>query len=430
MGGAQMGDSKSAKAWIVALSGTGINLALGVLYTWSVISKGIPEGWGWSETQRALPYSVACMVFALMMIPAGRMQDRMGPRLVATIGGLLTGIGLIFSSRFTNVWMFVIGFGLLAGTGIGFGYASATPPAVKWFPPAKTGMVVGIVVSGFGLASVYISPLANFLIARVGVSNTMLVFGVGFLAVVCFLAQFLRNPPAVRAVPKTVASAPGTAPQKAAAPSDFSPGEVLKTPAFYLIWITYFFAAGAGLMVIGKLAKMVDAQAGFKAGFLLVALLAIGNAGGRLVAGFASDKIGRTRVLAMCLALQALLMFLMPSLRSAPVMILFSILMGFNYGSNLAIFPSITKDFFGLKNFGVNYGLVFTAWGFGGLVLPTMSGMIYDATQSFRYAFYAAGAVCLLALAIAFSIRKPAGVEEAPEAKSKLKKELLAGASS
>ncbi len=425
-----MGDSKSMRPWIVALSGTGINLALGVLYTWSVISKGIPEDWGWSETQRALPYSVACMVFALMMIPAGRMQDKVGPRLVATIGGLLTGIGLIFASRFTNVWMFVIGFGLLAGTGIGFGYASATPPAVKWFPPAKTGMVVGIVVSGFGLASVYISPLANFLIARVGVSNTMLVFGLGFLAVVCFLAQFLRNPPAVRAAaPK--AAGPSTGPQKAAAAPDYSPGEVLKTPAFYLVWITYFFAAGAGLMVIGKLAKMVDAQAGFKAGFLLVALLAIGNASGRLVAGFASDKIGRTRVLAMCLALQALLMFLMPSLRSAPVMILFSILMGFNYGSNLAIFPSITKDFFGLKNFGVNYGLVFTAWGFGGLVLPTMSGMIYDATQSFRYAFYAAGAVCLVALVIAFAIRKPAvGAEEAAKERPKVEKEILAGVSS
>lgn len=423
-----MGEGKSMRPWIVTLSGTGINLALGVLYTWSVISKGIPESWGWSETQRALPYSVACMVFALMMIPAGRMQDRMGPRLVATIGGILTGIGLIFASRFTNVWMFVVGFGLLAGTGIGFGYASATPPAVKWFPPAKTGMVVGIVVSGFGLASVYISPLANFLIARVGVSNTMLLFGVGFLAVVCFLAQFLRNPPTACAVAKTAPQNPGAAAQKAATAPDLSPSQVLRTPAFYLVWITYFFAAGAGLMVIGKLAKMVDAQAGFKAGFLLVALLAIGNASGRLVAGFASDKIGRTRVLGICLAMQALLMFVMPSLRSAPIMILFSILMGFNYGSNLAIFPSITKDFFGLKNFGVNYGLVFSAWGFGGLVLPTMSGMIYDATQSFRYAFYAAGWVCLLALGIAFAIRKPAAADKIEAAS--VKRESLAGASS
>jgi OFA family oxalate/formate antiporter-like MFS transporter len=118
-----MDAGKSMRPWIVTLSGTGINLALGVLYTWSVISKGIPDTWGWSETQRALPYSVACMVFALMMVPAGRMQDKIGPRIVATIGGILTGIGLMVASQFTNIWMFVVGFGLLAGSGIGFGYA-------------------------------------------------------------------------------------------------------------------------------------------------------------------------------------------------------------------------------------------------------------------------------------------------------------------
>ncbi len=176
---------------------------------------------------------------------------------------------------------------------------------------------------------------------------------------------------------------------------------------FYLVWLAYFFAAGAGLMVIGKLAKMVDVQAGFKARFILVTLLAIGNASGRLIAGYASDKFGRTKVLAFCAGRQALLMFLMPSMSSAFIMIVFSMLMGFNYGSNLALFPSITKDFFGLKNLGVNYGLVFTAWGLGGPVLPTISVVIYDATKSFQYAFYAAGGVCLLAVVIALIIRKP-----------------------
>lgn len=405
-----MTDRRSLKPWIVAFSGTGINLALGVLYTWSVISKGIPDSWGWSETDRALPYSVACLVFALMMVPAGRMQDKIGPRIVATIGGMLTGLGLIIASQFTSLWMFVIGFGVLAGSGIGFGYASATPPAVKWFPPARTGMVVGIVVSGFGLASVYISPLANHLINKYGVSTTILIFGIAFLLVVGVFAQFLVNPPSTTAG----ASIKSAGSRASANPWDFSAAQVLKQPVFYLIWLAFFFAAGAGLMVIGKLAKMVDVQAGFKAGFVLVALLAIGNACGRLAAGYASDIFGRTRVLAFCAGLQALLMFLMPSMTTALIMILFSMLMGFNYGSNLAIFPSITRDFFGLRNFGVNYGLVFTAWGFGGLVLPTLAGIIYDATQSFRYAFYTAGVVCLLVVAMALVIRKPGKAAASP----------------
>jgi len=177
--------------WSVTLAGTGINLALGVLYTWSVISKSIPAEWGWSEFWRGFPYSVACLVFALMMVPAGRMQDKVGPRWVATMGGIFTGLGLILASRTTNVWLFTLGFGLLAGSGIGLGYASATPPAVKWFPPSKTGMIAGIVVSGFGLASAYISPLANFLIKRLGIQPSLLIFGGAFLVVVILLSQIL-----------------------------------------------------------------------------------------------------------------------------------------------------------------------------------------------------------------------------------------------
>jgi nitrate/nitrite transporter NarK len=141
----------------------GINLALGVLYTWSVIKKAIPSEWGWSDSDKALPYSIACIIFALVMVPAGRLQDRLGPRWVATAGGILTGIGCIIASYAVTVLWFVIGFGIFAGAGIGLGYASATPPAVKWFPAQKTGLIAGLVVAGFGLASVYISPIANHL---------------------------------------------------------------------------------------------------------------------------------------------------------------------------------------------------------------------------------------------------------------------------
>ena len=150
------------KGWTVTFAGMGINLSLGVLYAWSVIKKAIPAEWGWDDADKALPYSIACITFALMTVPAGRLQDRIGPRWVATAGGILTGAGCIIASYATTVLWYVLGFGLLAGAGIGLGYAAATPPAVKWFPARKTGLIAGIVVAGFGLASVYISPLANY----------------------------------------------------------------------------------------------------------------------------------------------------------------------------------------------------------------------------------------------------------------------------
>ena len=186
----------SSHGWIVTFAGTGINLALGVLYAWSVISKQITKEWGWNETQAALPYSIAIALFAFMMVPAGRLQDKMGPRLTASLGGIFCGVGFLIASLGQSLVGMVIGFGILAGTGIGFGYASATPPAVKWFPPQRTGLIAGLVVAGFGLASVYIAPLANYLLNAFGIQSTFLVLGIAFLVIVVVLAQFMKNPPA------------------------------------------------------------------------------------------------------------------------------------------------------------------------------------------------------------------------------------------
>jgi hypothetical protein len=129
------------------------------------------------------------------MITAGRLQDKVSPRITAIFGGLLTGAGLLVISQSNIVANWILGFGVLTGMGLGFGYASATPPAIKWFPSRKTGMIAGIVVAGFGLASVYIAPLAQFLIAKFGLSQAMMIFGIAFMFIVCGLAMFLVNPP-------------------------------------------------------------------------------------------------------------------------------------------------------------------------------------------------------------------------------------------
>ena len=288
--------------WTVTMAGMGINLALGILYTWSVISKGIPAEWGWNEAQRSLPYSIACLVFSIVMVPAGRLQDRFGPRIVASIGGILVGLGMALASLSTVPLGYIIGFGILAGAGIGFGYASATPPAVKWFPAKKTGLIAGIVVSGFGLASVYAAPLAKGLIARFGLPTTMWVLGAAFTIVVVGLAQALRAPhKASQVIQGTglVGELKAQMLQPAARREDYSPGEMLRTPTFYVLWFMYACSAGAGLMIISKLSKMADAHSGIKEGALLVALLAVGNGAGRILAGSLSDRIGRKATFAM-----------------------------------------------------------------------------------------------------------------------------------
>jgi OFA family oxalate/formate antiporter-like MFS transporter len=403
----------------VTLAAVGINLALGILYTWSVFSKLLPEEWGWSEADKSVPYAVACLVFSLMMVLAGRLQDRIGPRLVATFGGLLVGLGMVLASYTTTFLGYMIGFGVLAGAGIGFGYASATPPAVKWFPAARTGMIAGIVVSGFGLSPVYAAPLAKWMITAYGLPSTVFVLGIAFLVIVMLLSQLLVPPPK-GFVPGNAGKqvAPTAGNQKK---EEFSPKEMMGTIQFYLLWFMYACGAGAGLMIISKLAKIGEEQADFKQGFVLVAAMAVGNGIGRIVAGSLSDKLGRRNTIFGCFIIQACLMLLLSIvskdslLANVSVLIVLSALLGANYGANLAVFPSMTKNYYGLKNFGVNYGLLFTAWGIGGFLLPLLAGALHDRYGAFTYAYYTAAGFLVLAAVITYLVKPPHVLHEPTE---------------
>ncbi len=405
-----MSSQNSARGWIVTFAGTGINLALGVLYSWSVIAKALTKDWNWTASKASLPYAVACGVFAVVMVFAGRAQDKVGPRLVASLGGLCAGAGLIISSFASaeRIFPIVIGFGLLIGAGMGLGYASATPPAVKWFPPHKKGLITGLVVSGFGCASVYISPLTNKLLESMGINKTFLTLGIAFLIGIVLLAQLLRNPPAGY-IPPGMPAAGSTKHQHARHEYDWH--EMIKTPQFYLLWIMFACGSFAGLMIIGHLAKIAAKQLpGINLGFVLVAILAVGNASGRIIAGFISDKLGRTRTILLVSLSQAAVLFLFTKFTSTPLLILGSFAVGFNYGANLSLFPSTTADFYGTKNLGVNYGLVFTSWGVGGVFGGMVAGKIVDITGSYNPAFTVAVVICLLAAALTFVTKPPQSI--------------------
>ena len=404
----------SKKGWLVTFSGMSLNLALGTLYAWSVFGKQFTEaidkgGFGWSKTAAAMPYSIAIGMFALMMIPAGRLQDKIGPGIIATIGGILMAAGMIITSFSTpeSALPAIIGFGILAGTGIGFGYASATPAAVKWFPPEKKGLIAGIVVAGFGLASVYVAPLSRFLLGNYGVKSSFLILGIAFGIVMLVITRFIKNPPAPVA---SVKPASGQAKAVPASASDYTWGEMVKTPTFYLLWIEFTCGALAGLMIIGHLAKIVAVQSNntLQIGFIFVALLAVFNAGGRVLAGALSDKIGRIRTIFIVSVGQAIMMFLFSGASTITGFIIGSAIIGICYGSCLSLFPSACADYWGTKNLGMNYGILFTAYGIGGVFGPILAGRIADSTGSYSTAYTIAAGLMILAAILTFFTKAPA----------------------
>jgi MFS transporter, OFA family, oxalate/formate antiporter len=359
------------------------------------------------------------------MILGGKMQDKVGPRMTAILGGLLVGAGFIVCSMTSSYWGWIFGFGALAGLGIGFGYSAATPPALKWFSPAKTGLIAGIVVSGFGIAPVYLAPLTQYLLGQYGLHSTMMFLGIAFIITVCGMSMLLANPPAgfSAAPPQDAVADSNTTP---ATPTvDVSPAQMLKEGRFYTLWLTFFIGAGAGLMVIGSIAGIAKQSMGELA-FIAVAVMAVGNAGGRIVAGILSDKIGRASTLTLMLAFQAVLMFAAIPVVSgagsgALLVTLLATFIGFNYGSNLSLFPSFAKDFWGAKNYGMNYGILFSSWGIGAFVLVKASSILNAKYGGMESSFMVAGVLLLVGAMMAMSLRpqkaavpvtKPGFVEE------------------
>ncbi len=249
------------RGWSVVLAALAINLIIGALYAWSVMGKELAKQWHWTKTQAVLPFAISTASFAITMIFAGRWQDKIGPRYVAMLGGIMFGLGLVLSSFVHTPVLMLLTFGVIGGMGIGLGYCATTPPSIKWFPPARKGLITGIVVSGVGLAAVYMSPLTNYLLKTTSISQTFLILGIGTIVLVCLLAQILANPPAGYVPASAPAPTSASAKPAPARRSDLDWQEMLSTGQFYQLWFMFVLSASAGLLIIGNIVLIAQDQA-------------------------------------------------------------------------------------------------------------------------------------------------------------------------
>ncbi len=411
-----MHDPLKAKANGMLAVATGINFLAGLLYIWSVIAKGLVEKWGWTSTQASLPYTIALVSFVITMALTGPLQDKRGPRLTGTLSGLLMGLGLILSSLTKDATVMVLTFGVVTGAGIGLSNVSTSPPAVKWFPARLKGVVTGVVAAGVGIASAFYAPFTNFMIQSTSINETFLVLGIGILVLVLVLAQFLKNPPAGYPPAAPAPTQAGQAAAKHAHGADVDWKHLVRDLDFWRLWVMMAFSSAAGLMIIGHAAKIVKQQAHWDGGFLLVILLAIFNAGGRILGGWVSDRLGRIVLLRLVFLGLAATMCVFPLLTTIGTLAVGTALTGLFYGALFAVFPSTVLERYGVKNYGSNYGLLMTAWGTGGVIGPMVAAAVVDASKTYFWAYYIAAALCVVAIAVSLTVRRAKEPASAPPA--------------
>lgn len=381
------------RRWIVLTAAVCINMTMGVNYSWSVIKKALVNDWQWSHVSAALPYAVYTIIFSSAMVLGGRLQDTAGPRIAATLGSFFIGAGLLFCSFVTTPSVMVLTYSL---TGIGFAFCfSATMPAsIKWFPHKRKGVISGIVVSGSALAAAYFSPLISWLLAHYGISDTFLVLGVGVFIVTVLFSQLLHNPS------RHSSDCDTPVPAVCPATRDITWYGMIRTRAFYKLWLMFLCIASACLMIVGHIVTIAETQAGWKNGFYLITVFALLNTIGRLISGYFSDRYGRRPIFVVVFLLQAANLLMFVTFITPALLIVGMMIVGFSFGASFALFPLATADHYGLKYLGSNYGLIFTAYGTGGLVGPLIAGWVVDGTGSFFYAYILSAATLMAALAL------------------------------
>ncbi len=397
----------SINRWWRVVGGLSMNLALGSLYAWSVFVAPLEKEFHWKRADTSMVFTIAVVVFALTFIVAGRLQDKLGPFGVSIVGAILVSLGFFLCAYADSVTKFFIFFGVLGGLGNGFGYATPIPVMSKWFPD-KRGLAVGLAVAGYGGGSAIFGPLAaSYLLPHFGWRSTFQILGVIFFVMTMIGAFLLKNPPAGYKVPGWT---PKPAAKAAATAYDFTPGEALRTPTMYFMWVAYACGCAAGLMVISQLvpfAKSVGIPSTTLASFGLV-VGAAGNASGRILSGWMSDHLGRINVLRLMIAIS---MVAMPILYKVGgnVVALFVMLfvVYWCYGTQLSVNASTAADFWGTKNVGINYGILFTAWGVAGLLGGRIGGKLFDKYHNYQMAFYVAAGLAAVALIAELLARRP-----------------------
>lgn len=411
-----MAEEKVMNRWLAVVGAILIQLALGAIYAWSVFTPSLKEV-GWSKAETQYVFAAGLAFFAIVMVLAGKMMPKAGPKKLALSGGVVLGLGYILGGLLggTSKLLLILFIGVIGGSGIGLAYVVPIAVGMRWFPDKK-GLITGLAVAGFGFGAMLWVKLAGawgHLIETVGLSTTFTIYGFIFLVMVVVGGLWMVFPPEnwkpkgwTPPAPKAGQTAPGV---------NLTSSQMLKTVPFYMIFLIFVFSGGAGLMTIGLMklfpqealqnAGKTAAEASAIAGTAMAVFFSLANGIGRIAWGTLSDKLGRKISVTIMCATQGVFMIAFTKMAGVPgLLYVAALLIGFNFGGNFSLFPTLTADTFGAKYIGQNYPWVFLAYGVGGIFGPIMGGRLGD-MGNFPLAFTICGILLIVAACLTLLIK-------------------------
>lgn len=362
------------------------------LYAWSIFGTALQAERGWSGNEILLPYSLAQFIFAFSTLASGRLVDKKGPRITLIIGGILYGTGLILSSFVTSPSMLYLTYGVLTGAGVGFVYVCPLSTLIKWFPKNR-GMITGLSVGVFGGGSIIFQKVISNFVAASNVSGAFVKLGIISMALIVLGGLLTNNPEGF--VKKAAEKGEG----------DYTTGEMIKTSKFKILWVMYWLAVIPGLLVLGAAKNIGIEVAGLEAAAAagVISILALSNAGSRLVSGTLSDKFGTLNMLKLIFVITIASLLSLSFLSGIKIAFYLGVIgIAVGYGGFLALFPTFTNQEFGSFRYGSNYGVVYQAYGLAALSGIFLKSMVGSYTNTFIFSAVAA----TIGLGLSFMIQE------------------------
>jgi OFA family oxalate/formate antiporter-like MFS transporter len=408
------GQSPGGFRWLLVGAGLLLQFSIGAVYAWSVFGGALENASSWelSKVRASLPFTVTIGMIFIGSYLGGRLQDRRGPRVVALIGGVVYAVGILLASLTNGAddyWLLILGYGIISGFGLGVAYIVPIAMLQKWFPDKK-GLITGLAVGGFGFGAVLTSPVAQWLIDRDPEDPTgaFLPLGIAYLVMSLVGASVFRNPPEGYTVP---GHEPATAEGGGDAGRDYTQGEALRTPQWYLLTAILTLSVSAGISLISQAKLSATDIAGFSVSgaAALVGVLAIFNGAGRIVWAGISDYIGRMRTFAAILVLQGVCLIVLPHAESAALFSVLAAIVYLCYGGTFGTMPATAGDFFGVKNAGAIYGLMLVGWSLGGIIGPVIASALIGEDKAYTLAYTTIGVIALASVLLTVVTKVPAG---------------------